>query len=285
MSIPVTCNACFQSFQIKDEFAGRTVRCKECGAPMVVASDRRAGREGQVSRRRQRRRAKRRGSGAKIVAIAIGIVFGVALVAVGVWFIVDLARDDAQHTVAGSPTGGGAEQRTGTAVSGRSDNQAGGDGRPGGSQPNWVADAQLVPELGKDVTYGQYALRLPKADRVSLRNTRATNDYWLFKGGKFTGMVKVRVTRIDDRERAIRGLQRAAEKRPEVQLATGRLNGHVCIRWTWQQAHPNGSTQYLRAYHSIIGNDWVNCGFISETPPGTRNYKVLETAVRTIRKR
>jgi hypothetical protein len=37
MSIPVTCRECAAKNRVADESAGKTVRCAECGAPMLVA--------------------------------------------------------------------------------------------------------------------------------------------------------------------------------------------------------------------------------------------------------
>jgi len=36
MPIPVVCSACSRSYQVREEFANRTIQCKSCGEPMTV---------------------------------------------------------------------------------------------------------------------------------------------------------------------------------------------------------------------------------------------------------
>jgi len=87
MSIPVSCERCFQSFRVKDDFAGRTIRCKECGAAMAVPWDGEQRSDGFVpSRPRTRKRKKRASAGPKIAAIVVGSLFGVTVLGMGIWF-------------------------------------------------------------------------------------------------------------------------------------------------------------------------------------------------------
>jgi hypothetical protein len=90
MSIPVTCGRCFQSFNVRDEFAGRTIRCKDCGAAMAVSWDAAPSQADDFvpPRPRKRKRTKRPSAAPKVAAIVVGCLFGVALLGTGIWFAV-----------------------------------------------------------------------------------------------------------------------------------------------------------------------------------------------------
>jgi S1-C subfamily serine protease len=88
MAIRAVCDACFSEFKAKDEHAGRSVNCPDCGADMLIPSP---GQRGRRSAARQssgnrsgRRRSKPQASGVSpIIAGGIGAAIVLAIGGIG----------------------------------------------------------------------------------------------------------------------------------------------------------------------------------------------------------
>lgn len=162
MTIPVTCGQCFASFQIKEQFAGKTIRCKSCGAPMPVVADAGfsdGGYEPVASRPRKRSRKKQPSAAPKIVAIVLGSLCLVALIGVGIWFLVTSTGKPEE------PKNSEKQQLADTKKSSENpdDNKAPVlDPRIQVVDIEWKPDPSLLDELGPVQAFGPYEIRLPK---------------------------------------------------------------------------------------------------------------------------
>ena len=89
MAIQVTCDACFNTFSVKDEYAGRRGKCPECGAAVAVPSGRTSSRSAAppVRPRTGSARPAPSSGGGNGLILGLGIGGGVAVLLVVVGFI------------------------------------------------------------------------------------------------------------------------------------------------------------------------------------------------------
>jgi len=94
MPIEVTCDDCFHSFRVRDEHAGKSIKCKECGAKMRVPEGEDelpepARRSSTKSKKSSSRRSKSSGNSSVLLFAGIG---GLAVVAVAVVLVLVTSR-------------------------------------------------------------------------------------------------------------------------------------------------------------------------------------------------
>ena len=292
MSIPVSCERCFQSFRVKDEFAGRTIRCKECGAAMAVPWDAVEPDDDIVaSRPRVRKRKKRPSAAPKIAAIVVGCVFGVVVLGTGVWFAV---RTLSQRREAGNDaqTDAGSKQS-----------------RLGGTRfriidtdADWKPDPSLLQQLGQRATVGSYELRLPGPARLVKSRRIAENDCSNLWGvglekSETISVVIVPNTATDyesEFKEAIPDLDNLSVPSPFGVLKTrlqrierGRLNGRSSHRVVQQWCRPESGEPliYSLSYDFADGKNSVLVSLSTQAAPGSAKYKLLENALLSIHRR
>jgi hypothetical protein len=285
MSIPVTCDRCLQSFRVKDEFAGRTIRCRQCGAAMAVPWDAGPLADDFVpSRPRKRKRKKRPSAAPKVAAIVVGCLFGVAILGSGIWFAVDQLNKNAE-------TKGG---------TGSKESHSEKPGAPTSSQPNvevaekkWISDPELMRELANYQQVGAYEIRVPKGTKRQPTASRpgVSSDIWkqpsefagsndLLQLAQTTLSPSDTVEKIEQSE--INFLKEVGNRIRRVQR--GYLSGRRCLRIEAAQQDPNTGRWHNKVqYTLVIGRTEVDVIVATPSKPESRKYKVLDAAARSLR--
>jgi len=84
MAISFTCPSCDSELKLKDELAGRKVKCPRCGDVVVVPAEEEEESRAEESRKKKKKKRKKKGSTALIAGIAIGVLLlvggGIAIV-------------------------------------------------------------------------------------------------------------------------------------------------------------------------------------------------------------
>ncbi|MCH8830088.1 MAG: hypothetical protein IID45_10980 [Planctomycetes bacterium] len=282
MSIPVSCDQCFQTFNVQDEYAGRTLRCKSCGAAMTVTRESESMDFGSANTsRRKRPRKKRRSAAPKITVIVIGCLLGVGLLGSGIWFGVTKINARSKRKTSNKSKKSEIDSKNAVASKSAED-----DGPFPISKENWLPDPKLLQELRAEENFGGYSIRLPKAGQLRReRNSQKEHTILWMRNGRYVGAFKMHIDHGWDRERLAGEMRAASNLKMSIQFLRGNLNGHFCYRTTWEKQLSNGEIAYNCIYNVLIGTDWVAVGGFTLSPRNSHNYRLLDAAVRTLRKR
>lgn len=106
MSIPVACESCGHEFKVRDEAAGRRVKCPECDEVITVerhSRQRRAKTDTGAGKRRGTGSKKGKTASGPSVAVIAGSVAAVVVVVIGLLFVFLRPRGNEATPVAGTP--------------------------------------------------------------------------------------------------------------------------------------------------------------------------------------
>ncbi len=305
MSIPVTCESCFQSFRVKDQFAGRTIRCKECGAPMPVSRDIGFSCDDfPPVRHRKRTRKKRPAEPPKIVIIIIACVIIAGLLGAGMWVSANLENNRSEprfidRTVGKAPDERVPEVFTNPPI----------DRRIRVTGQDWTPENSLLRRLRSPERVGLYEVRLPegmkRVQNGKLAADGRTRQYrWVRRSSPPHNAPVTTADRQFNRFEMIlliireRGAWSFATTKGEIAgsyaqphvvknlVEQGTLAGHPCFRKTSVYRDQNTGTLLYDLTYIVADADGrlINIGVTTPNAPGTEIYRLLECAVHTIRK-
>lgn len=207
MAISVECSACGQSYRLKDEMAGRKIRCKACQTPIEVPLSETeeewgetswpANRSGRGGESRKRKAVPKASGSGKSVLVVIGAVAGLLLIVGVVWGLLKfLPSGDAQPAA----------------------------GTPATVESRWVKFTQ--PD-------GSVSALFPGAVQSSASLNGAMNYAAILDGNAFAmsdkSPMEVTETYLEDRAKPVEDIFSPG---PDTTLSLETINGNRCLRET-----------------------------------------------------
>lgn len=153
---------------------------------------------------------------------------------------------------------------------------------------NWVSDPSLLDQLGPEKSINGYTVRLPMGFSSTSKSGLAKHG-WRRKrpGGRQYESFFFNAEATEINEELIKDIEAhffSSEVPLEFQsVQRGRLNGIPCWRATIEAPMPNRGKLYWCSYHMLDGNNSVVLEGICFSPPGSREYKLFETSLRTLK--
>ena len=255
--------------------------------------------------RNKRRRRKRRKSPVKPLIITASILLAVSAAGVGIFFAVTALKDSFANSStdnSSSPNNNGSQ----------SDNlfaEPPIDPSITISNENWQPDEKLLSQLGESVRTRDFSIRLaegmqlrnkleqdtdnyqfvwertsrPPYDRRPSRTARKVGDVEIVMVTVFPddGWTAERMERdqLNMNDRIPAGLPKSRN----IKIQRGRLNGRSCYRLYQESQMPGGPVSYGSQYNFVDAKGrLVSCLMLTPAAPGSENFRLLETAARSI---
>lgn len=158
---------------------------------------------------------------------------------------------------------------------------------------DWTPDEELLARLGPPVQVGGIELRLPRSMRASAERKLGTDHFFhRWRERKCVAAVlqilppdNWTASRIERDLLTVNNRRPAGSPREEnLTVVRGRLNGRVCYRST-SNARDAACGQVFKCEYTFPDSRGRSIGitFATTERPGSAEYRLLETAARTIR--